>query len=699
MKIRALMLAALLVAAPAAAWAKGLVLWDADAAGSAQFPVVRAVRSQEQRMRSAVLDVLDMFGADYRIAPISATKTVGGYARATEWLRTGDMHWNAGTAGETVEHFDWIIFVGWKGRIASSDGYFPWSSGICYPCSLTSYTKYPKVPVLMLYGAAFTRDGSLYGNSTATAGACSTGVSGATNGGACPTLNYVPGDPSMTWFSSSNQAQILLNGSTGNGPVVGVSAGGVRKLLATSAGNFAREGWSGVPCVNCDSIPWPRTADTLQVWERPFSTIADAKPIVFANIMGVSPCGDSTNVEGNEQPCEFDGPTLMIALARLDSLAAGDVFARKAAKVVAITVDGAFEHTTARWGIEGVYLPDSADVKANLRDSCMTYGIPLTLAVDPTKFSSYPNEVAWYDMPMARYSPQVWLGVKDSTAASGACDTTGTGVVDVFGRYRNRTYYALPSHTAGDTSLYANLIHVRGAVASVYGRSRLSSTILAPWDDYSPKNIRNGSNGLDSLVMAITRAGFTTIRTDVQNPEANPAYLQPNRDLIRGGFPNQRKYTSPLGASVTFVGQTGYSTSGGNKFWATRNDSTSIPRMYTFGIGLSYPTITHANLGRFWGGFFHETWRDVDWFPRASLGDGVTDGGYVGDSYANVLFPLNDNLYDQHRASVLKMHVSDFTGKRPGWWTVKSLKREIDYINRLAGRTVIRLGYPEEIVP
>ena len=65
--------------------------------------------------------------------------------------------------------------------------------------------------------------------------------------------------------------------------------------------------------------------------------------MLFANIMGASPCTDSLQ-DAYAVPCEFDAPTLMLVLARLDSLTGGAVWCGKKPYGItaAVTVEGAF---------------------------------------------------------------------------------------------------------------------------------------------------------------------------------------------------------------------------------------------------------------------------------------------------------------------------------------------------------------------
>lgn len=697
---RAVVSVALLAAMATTCYAKVLVVVNAEPDDTA-YP--EGYRGMQNRMNMAILSTLDQFGVDYKVVPASSAKT--------EFLRTGQMVWNFGTAAAVAEQFDGVISLS-PGAKTASERPFPRSYTGCYPCSLTlgGATKAPLVPQLWLFGAmngASNSGGQVGGTRFVNSGGaapCSTGVSmgplaGAGDYGAAmpagslganPVLRYSP-VTGTTWFSNAN--------SNGYYPYAGTT-GGVRSLLKNyQMYHYGRYRFTGIESNNPDSLDTGAGADTTVMWERLFKGLyaganntLPIKPIVFANVMGASPCYDSL---GAVMPCEYDPQITLLALARLDSLTNGGVFKR--VKKAAIVISGAFERTIRRLP-GGANNQDSTVIKATL-DSLATLGVPLTVGVNADSIASYPNELAWWKkLPSAKFSPYTTYGVNDTTKGG---NWSSSRIVDLFGRYRLRAL-------AGDSTFH----YVAGADSSVlYGlvtlRSRLkdaglplSGTVIAPLDDWSPKNLLYKDTPSDSLALVFRRAGFSAALVDVQRPEGSVFRISGNKDLVRGYQGMQRAYRNRLtGDEFKFIGHTGYNITGSSiQYFPAPTDSAAVPIGFVFGgSGPSTPTASLQMLGRFWSGFLNDVWRDVDWFPREGIPDRA---GYLDVRYSSA-----DVFNDCRRASVLKLHVSDLGGipngppARPGYWAIKSLVNQFRAVNAWANRKVLILTYPEDCEP
>lgn len=659
---------------------------------------VIAAHAMTDRINMAVLSTLNQFGVDYKVVSPALAKT--------DFIRRGVMTWNFGTPSAYNESFDAVLVLNMGAR-STSETPWPRSSTGCYPCSTTvgGVTKAPLVPQGWLFGA---KSGENIGSDLASARftnqagslPCSTGVAKNGNGAAGaaafgensanPHTQYDPATQT-SWFSNANTMGFFPDAAT---------SGGVRSLLKNyQAYHYGRYRYTLVESNNADTVEAGLGADTTVIWERPFKNMyaganntLPIKPIVFANVMGASPCSDSA---GTYLPCEYDPHITLLVLARLDSLTGGKVFSKP--KKAAIVLSGAFERNLRRLP-GGANDQDSSVIKATL-DSLGALGVPLTVGANADSISSYPNEVSWWKkVPAARFSPYTTYGLTDTTKAS---NWSSTRVVDLFGRYRNRAivgdslYHAV---AGADSSILAGLVLLRDKIKDA--GLRVSGTVVAPLDDWSPKNMLSKSTPLDSLTLAFSRAGFSAVLTDVQRNEASINRTKANRDLVRGYDGVQRDYYNPLlGKEFRLIGHTGYNITGSSmNYMVVPTDSTTIPLTYSFGGTItSTPTASMMSLGRFWYGFLNDNWRDIDWFPTTGI------AGYGG--YLDIRYPSADLFGEFRRASVMKLHVSDLGGipngppARPGYWAIKSLVNQFRAVNAWANRKVLILTYPEDCEP
>lgn len=639
----------------------------------------------QSRMLQAALDVLNRTNACYTLVPIQATKT--------SLIADGIVQSGVGTGSSHT--YDGVLWLNWNGRSTAGSVPLPNRPAFtgCYPCSLTltgnALSTVPSVPQLLTFGAA-PLESNLFIHST-NGLRCSTGVSANAGAGAYGHgWEGLVGDETHGWTIASNRPV----GPDGMNFVASanVPRRGFRGLVKShlSALYLENDGSHAFACSRCDSaLVGSDAADTLSMWEIPAGGTENAAAIVFAYITGAGPCTDSSGVKLG---CEFDAPAFLLALARLDSLTNGGVWCRDGIPLrAAVTIDGAFSRG-ARKAAGGGLVADSAVVKASL-DSLAMLGIPITVGVNVDSISTLPYQIAWWRdrLPNSRFSPQAWDGVNDTTTA-GLTNSTTARPIDVFGRFRTRKFYGPYGTTAADTSVYAGLRAQRAAIVSTFGEVRTSRFLMAPLDDYTPRNLLWSASGWDSLLYAISEAGYLSVRTDVHSRAANlPTMGGVNRDLMLGGVYDQSRRTSAFNdRPITFLGQTGHNISGGHYSADTTNGA-----VLTFGTHTTNPNLVATIIGRFWAGFVHEQFTDYDWFPH----DGASLSR-VGNTrtYEDMFVPFR-------RANVLKLHVSDLSGlpdgppARPGWWAVKSIAMQFRAINKLAGRTVCAFDWPENIAP
>ncbi|WP_186731209.1 hypothetical protein, partial [Klebsiella quasipneumoniae] len=76
---------------------------------------------------------------------------------------------NSNPSDSTYTQYDAVFILNATGATDSlgPDNLRPWSgkSTGCYPCSLTTYTQYPRVPVLFISGAQTAMTQTQYGSS------------------------------------------------------------------------------------------------------------------------------------------------------------------------------------------------------------------------------------------------------------------------------------------------------------------------------------------------------------------------------------------------------------------------------------------------------------------------------------------------------------------------------------------------------
>lgn len=616
--------------------------------------------------RSALLSILRSYpDAEYTIVPANIAKT--------EFCRTGLMVWNYGTARAYTEQFDAVIHANFNGnRTSAFSGY--------RPDSLCMNATAPTVPQLMLLSySVYNASANAFNNSTS----CSLGVSTMIDAGAGvgnhegEGTTYPVGYPEG-WFDTEYIAR----------PVRGtVPAGGLRVLLSNAANSYfivseaGGPGQSLAPTANADSCGRSADPDTMLVWERLNNHRSGLSRVVACSPFVAFGTDSTQSVDLNDGQ-GVNWPVLMYAIAHLDSLSGGAVLGGSPPINMAFTVNGVGTRS-ARTFAGGIFSADTTILKTTC-DSLRALGVPLTLLADPESLAVNMGDVAtWKRAGRVRFSP--WVRVGMDTTVAGLGNASYSRPVDVFGRYRNRVFYGDSTYHAvvgSDSSIVSLLMGAKASLRSTVGGSQwLSGFLAAPYDDWSPKNMT--SAGLDSLVWAMRKAGFSAIQSNVQSRDSDPGYNRPSANAypkVNGWVPRQEARPIALspytGEEFRFLGHNGVSPSGSTLY--------SLPSA----------AIIQSNI--IWAGVFPERFRASNWFPP----DGASTNTNVG-----VVVNLDNYLYGQKRAHIFALSAQSLGGGdtqhpgRPGWYVVKHMAHAITAINRAAGRTVLALTFAEDATP
>jgi len=614
----------------------------------------------------------------------------------TEWARTGEMVWNGGKAatleaGAFTEQFGAVIHIGpvigtiWQTGYARTDSILRYARGGAVVPQLYAFDD----RMNMVFGAHKVNDATC----------CSTGIS-ATSNPAEGGISFKVGSQTRPWITAGGYVE---------GQVVNTTspAGGFRKHVGIGAGmaNHYNGALFPIPeCNWCDSLLSTTNSDSVLIWERMYNTLPGAKPIVFAYIDGEGTPGDSASESTPLPPGEVDPIVMLAALARLDSLTGNTLFdPNKIPQRRAITIDGLCSRNS-RLGINpGIFNGDTAVAYGSL-DSLTAYGIPVTFTVnaDPDSMSAYKRDlIKAAQNPAARFTPMVRTGL-DSLAAMNGGATSLRRPRDVWGRYRKRAAYGDGTCAGVDTSLYCHLIQARAlldsALTSIGATNRLSKFLVAPDDDWSPKNILQIGGGPppDSVLWTIAKTGYTGVRIDGQDPAANGELGNgAARTNPRGWYSNQKRRTESIGGNqLNLLAHTGFPLTGSLRSAVYWTDTTGVVPQGALGTWTQ-------EVNRHWTGWTQDQDRNLDTFPYDAHGVVVADWYAGRDLWYRTVDMLNPPI----KAYCARLSFNDLSGipngppARVGWWIIKSDWNAMRTINEIAGRAIITLGYPEDVSP
>ena len=532
-----------------------------------------------------------------------------------------------------------------------------------------------------------------------------------------------------SFFSTNSGLAGALNFSTTGGilPLVGVYTNHVSGRLQT-LGDMALDLMYAPDVTDDDTTgtygfaPGPRPAaspDSAGVWKKLYigfnttdadgDTVPAAQAILSTTTMIV---GDGSTLSSRS---EFSHDRLMLGLAALDSLLDGDLLlatgTMREPKVVALTIDGAFARCEQQYSM-GVYLPDSAAVKATV-DSIVARGIPFVVGANVDSVADYPYERAWWSKGRAKFSPQVWSGVQGANGEAGY-DAGRYALNDLFGHQRARTAYgpAWPDTSddvSADTSAYALMRYAFMRCDSLFP-GRTSRFLLPPLDDVIPTNTAKA----DSMWIAARLAGASGIRIC-------------GLDTVRTGYQKFIKQQWHLGLKA--LAHTGEYVTGGSRIMGNAGNE-DVPNSYFVSdSGYVYHTFCQIQA-RMWTGLIRGGGNE--YVSPILRGDGVessASGQSTGfEAFASATQPFgtfggDSAMYDANRyhngfgmgsrGSIIKVAASTLGGStqdlgihqptgealRPGWWVIRSTDGFIKTLNAIAGRTLVRWGYPDQVEP
>lgn len=334
------------------------------------------------------------------------------------------------------------------------------------------------------------------------AGICSTGVrsQAVDQGKDSSYVAYIPGTGySFRYVRASYGLRTTIDYNT--------KAQHVRPLVAYTAGRFTER---PVPeCQDCyNDLGY--AADTLIAWEVDF-TLADGTPIYeHPDRVGTPglPCNSSQpcyKVQPNIY-CFVGGPTdgtmmtLLIGLARLDTLTQGAVFRGATGKKVAIGVQAAASLATDSWGS---FVADTTGYYQQSIQMLDALGVPYSLQVS-TIADTLARATRWFaGLRNARFAPGG--GEHVSVGKNPGVANLTTNPIDFLARSRSRMFW---TGSVTDTSI-ANLLKANlDIVKSAFGPQRTDPVMTFP--RWAMEFKATGSGPLaDSAKAALAYAGYS----------------------------------------------------------------------------------------------------------------------------------------------------------------------------------------------
>jgi hypothetical protein len=706
MKLRAALAALLIAATAQAATYDAMVVVPTPS--NATTTNQQSAREVMYRM-SVLAKVLRLAGTNYGTIRASDAKT--------EYCRTGVFVRSNGL----VDSARCVIFPSYLGRFHGAV-----YGAACRPDSVmrisygTANDHGAKVPWLFLMDSNTELDANVLGVSIFDDAATlpdTAGVSGSKDI-SDTTFPWTKADPTLRWRFCSFQAGYIKN-------VAAEPVGGMRIVLEGSIPAFKTEAVallnSQFPCSmpSIDRAGVSLGADTVYVWDRLWANLAsapNAKTMTFVSWGGAGGNSGDSLYSGHGgiylPPSEVGLDILVFGLAHFDSLTLSQTGRRlifgnmKAPRKVGLTVDGGLSRQLRYYQQEhGIDPGDTTSFYSTL-DSLRLANIPVTFGVNVDSAAAYARDIIKFKtLPRARFTPQVWTGLRDTLTLNTAARFT-----DLLGRWRKRTFIGDGSGAALDTSYASKLKQAHSVCDSIFGRH--SATLLAPDDDYSPFQMRTGKGAsfaasgtpsfADSALYAIGQAGFTTLRTDGKYSDADATQ--------RGASGNPRGWWKDSGFFRNAIDNTnlkllqhgGFELCGGLS-WANAFQDSAAPW-------------DSAAAGRFcedravFGMWDMDGTRDSDsWYNR---GDNI--GTAVFYAFMGVKYNLEDYADPRYgtlsaegtncKQRLIRMGCHDLSGVNPnpartGWLLIRWLDSWMKACNRADNLNLMQWAYPEDIDP
>lgn len=712
--IRRLFLLLLLI--PSLAEARGLVI--VNRVRNSAFTAAVTSRQEWQADYAEMLtrQLLDRMNVAYDIVPASQVRT--------EDCRTGSLVRGVGTQSATATQYQWVLHVAYPGKLCKS-GRWPYPNYRPDSLHISDPARGPCLVPQLFWNmqinsatpAAFLADTT--GDTTG----FQTGTLGLNGPNSCQFPPYAVDYAGHKFLESSYISSPGMDGSgalSSPGPAYGFRLLHGKRLGGTFVVTGMESYMFSNPAVNACS--WADSnanfaavgsgvgaEGEFEIWEQDcVNKGATAKPLVFAQVWGISGCTDSTGTS-TATPCEWDSQNALLSLARIDSLTSGGVFGRTLQ--LGCVIKGGFN----RSGIGnpgGISPSDTTALKATL-DSLGTLGSRFRCVVtaDMDSVWARTSEKTWWEkLPGVRYAPVVTACSGDSSDQRQCRGATGSKWLwqeDVFGHFRKRAAFGVyqdstyvydndskVSSSSSDSSLYFQLRSLFFHADSIFRPERVSHFLIPPGDDFSP--LFNSALTQDSLFSAMQRAGASGILFNSQK-RTTPSLM-----IGLPGIGEERIINTIAGKPFLLLGYSGMGCNGGRKIFDVRSDSTtwSSGSCMTNGFNrpqYTYPSLPAYEVHRAINALLFTRYRDYDFMMRAQYTDPFDD----------VTTPVDDAVFGLRRGSVWVTSAQDLgagglptaIGTRPSWWTIKSLDQFMLAVNAWAGRTVVKWDWPENIVP
>lgn len=625
----------------------------------------------------------------------------------TEWGRTGRQY-----VGTSYKQYDAVIHIGSLNPVPGSTGGFRPDSLFFTRVQGGSTRTDKAVPFLLMLD----NSGPITGTGVVPdAVADSAGVIELPNGPA-PAYNF-GGD------TRAAATHIYTQGYVG-----AFDTGDMRKILYARTFPYiwrASTSDDGVtiPCSWCDSLSSYAANDTLLLWDRQFNTrLGQASTVTVASVGGAGAAADSlanNSIPAAHRPGTESDLTLMLAsLAHLDSLVRAKrdstgrylgerVLGDKVIKIAPVIYGGLANGQRHAWkspgSAQGRSPSDTASFYAAL-DSLNALGIPVTFAVNVDSASYFARDVIkMKSVRSARFTPQIWNNVADTSSFK--VQNALYEPKDVFGRWRKRIAIGDGSGLGADTLAIYTLARSALRLTDSLFDGRTSRFAVAPDDDWSPLNITGrdpGGLGIDSVMYALQRAGYIGVVADAQDPDAKAFKSHgPSKTNPRGYYGQQMRYSSPTISALRdfrILAHSGYNIMGGRAQYMFGPDSTqSVSAFGVDGSGILFRELTRS-----WSGALLDFDNAYDIFQYDERWP--NDRAYDNIHQRKVDRTESPNNGPVRKASIVRLSCADFSGKpganpMMGYWILKSMANAMYIINTLAGRTIVRFAYPEDIEP
>ena len=566
------------------------------------------------------------------------------------------------------------------------------------PTSLTRADSLPYVPTLLLLDSG-PMDASLGVGDWRDATVCSLGVkniagNGWISSGETPSgthegerSQYQVGYPEI-WFNTDYTGFTV--------PAATAPAGGLRVLIGTGGNsNFLQTEIYGV-LSQPDSCS--RASDSMAVWTRLNSHASNAKQLVCAFAFNTGYANYSAG--GEDVPNIADDvvpsiPNIMFSLAYLDSLTGNRVFG-KGTIDMGLAVTHWLTNSTRR-NPGGYCAEDSTNVYASL-DSLAVLGEKITFAANTDSASFVDRHardvIKLLAVPKAKFCPMYTTGITDTTRVSGGIASSRvanfTRPIDPFGRYRKRGQGGSaapaygpwpPTGAAGDSSVSSL---VRGALdqtRSTFGANRTCSVIWPAGEDWSPINYEKS----DSVLIAAGLAGAKGI---VFDPRERLGGDGPGSANPRGYY-NEAGRVLPNAAKL--IPRIGYNTLA-NRWFDAAADSAFPPDTLALAGSLALDISRRA----WWSAFGPRYDRGIA-NQRDISDNGKLDGPGFWSAQRSRGVILGVSAQELSGPTTKEYALQPTGPYRVGWLGIKHFVHAVRVMNRLAGRSLVRFVYLDEL--